>query len=310
MLDFNDIVTNVKADRQVFEPSGVNWQTWVKPRGVNFVHIFCIGGGGGGRAGEVSGSGEAGIGGGGAATSTALFPAWALPNTLAIRVGAGGAGGTRGVNPTGGGASIIALWPSETTPTTNSILLRASGGNFSVGYTSGAAPVAAATVAVGNLVSLGLPRFVLGNGSSDQTVNTYSFAPTFPGQGGGRGGDPALTSNTAGGAAQPYEYGLGLPNNTFANIPVGQGGAAADGTAGNGTDGTDGFVLFPGLPYMTGGTGGGGAGRATLATANGGNGGNGGIGCGGGGGGGNFAGSFPGSRGGNGGPGLVIITSW
>jgi hypothetical protein len=309
MLDFNNIVTNVKSDQQVFNPSGVNWQTWKKPRGINFVHVFCIGGGGGGRAGEAADPPHGGIGGGGAATSTALFPAWALPDTLFIQVGAGGAGGTRGVNPTGGGASIIALWPSETTPTTNNLLLRASGGSFSP---SGlAAPSASAnTVAASNLASIGVVKFVAGVGSTDRSTSQYSFSPNFVGQGGGRGGDGKNTNNTPGDPGQQYVYGLGQGFNQTVDAPVGAGGAAADGAAGRGGDGTSGFVLFPGLSYMSGGTGGGGAGRATLADANGGNGGNGGIGCGGGGGGGNFAGSFPGSRGGNGGPGLVIITSW
>lgn len=310
MLDFNNIVTNVKSDQQVFNPSGVNWQTWKKPRGVNFVYFFVIGGGGGGRAGEVSDPPYGGIGGGGAACSIGLFPAWALPDTLFIQVGEGGAGGTRGVNPTGGGVSSISLWPSATTPTRNNLLLRANGGSFSPNYLTDAPSVAENSVAASNLASLGLFRFIGGYSTSYTPTGPYPFAGSYVGQGGGRGGDAFNTNNTAGNAAPPYVYGLGQGFNQLANAPVGAGGAAADGAAGRGGDGTSGFVLFPGLFRMTGGTGGGGAGRATLADANGGDGGHGGIGCGGGGGGGNFPGSFPGSRGGNGGPGLVIITSW
>lgn len=69
MLDFSHLVTGTNKDIQVFYASaptaGTAWQTWVKPRGISFVHFFVLGGGGGGGSGVVGAASTAAGGGGG-----------------------------------------------------------------------------------------------------------------------------------------------------------------------------------------------------------------------------------------------------
>ena len=70
--------------------------TWNKPGNISTVHIFCQGAGGGGAGGQTGIAGtnrSGGGGGGGGSTTRVMVPAVALPNTLWITVGSGGAGG-------------------------------------------------------------------------------------------------------------------------------------------------------------------------------------------------------------------------
>lgn len=314
MLDFNDIVTNVKGDRQVFQATGYSatptnfyWQTWTKPRGVNFVHIFCLGGGGGGNAGSSGGAG--GLGGGGGTASRALFPAWVLPNTLFVQVGAGGSGGTPSAAPLVGGVSLVTLWPSSVLTPANNILLRANGGQISSGANP-AVPISASTVAQSNLAALAVTSFSIGSGATD-AVSTGGRGATAIGQGGTAGGSGATTVNTAGGNGLAYVVGIGnATRNDNTTIPGGTGGAGTGVGGQNGGNGTSGFVLVPNTFFWIGGLGGGGAGRGSgTATSVGGTGGDGAYGSGGGGGGGGSTVALGGS-GGKGGDGLVIISSW
>jgi hypothetical protein len=103
--------------------------TWTKPDGLQSVQVTCIGGGGGGCggdafAGSVSPFGASAGGGGGGGLSEETLDADDLPDTVAVSVGDGGAGGPgastngelliRGTNgadgdPSGFGAFVTAL---------------------------------------------------------------------------------------------------------------------------------------------------------------------------------------------------------
>jgi hypothetical protein len=61
---------NAVSNVQIFTSVGSN--TWIKPAGVQFVYVECIGGGGGGGAGQAIATGSnkgGGSGGGGGAIS-------------------------------------------------------------------------------------------------------------------------------------------------------------------------------------------------------------------------------------------------
>ena len=64
--------------------------TWTKPPGCTRVYIECIGAGGGGGGGHPNASGA---GGGGGAMTRGIYDADALPATLTVAAGLGGAKG-------------------------------------------------------------------------------------------------------------------------------------------------------------------------------------------------------------------------
>lgn len=84
---------------------GVNF-SWVVPAGVNTVSAVCVGGGGGG-GGNNGSSGPGASGGGGGELSYAASMSVTPGETLTLRVGVGGTGGTTSANPTAGGSSWI-----------------------------------------------------------------------------------------------------------------------------------------------------------------------------------------------------------
>ena len=78
MLDFNNLPTNQKVDRQVFyantPSSGTqNWVAWLKPRGVNFIKILCLAGGGGGGGGNAAAYSSSYGGNGGNSSSQSII---------------------------------------------------------------------------------------------------------------------------------------------------------------------------------------------------------------------------------------------
>jgi len=122
MLDFNNLPTNQKIDKQTFyansTSNGANWATWAKPRGVNFISIIAIAGGGGGGGGRVGATGVSGGGGGGGSSAyvVALYPAWMLPDVLYVSVGIGGDGGGTGAAGIAGVNTYISIYPSSSYP--------------------------------------------------------------------------------------------------------------------------------------------------------------------------------------------------
>jgi len=325
MLDFNNLPTNQKVDRQVFyantPSSGTqNWVAWLKPRGVNFIKILCLAGGGGGGGG-VAGTpySYGGNGGNSSSQSIIIFPAWFLPDVLYVSVGIGGAGGAGGLTPATGSSGVNSYISIYENTTANNLLTYANagaGGNTQ-GNTNSTASVAPTSAnayisimgqafasTVGNIGLAGQVGF-LSNSAADGTSLTFpatGLIVTGGAGGGSYSGGAGFSGYNGGGIT-----GVGAP---FPATTIG--GSGGDITVTTGGDGGNGYQIIPNLTYFIGGMGGGGAGIAaggsTLSDI-GGKGGKGSYGCGGGGGGAGFTGTT-GGLGGDGGDGLVIITSW
>jgi len=167
MLDVFNIPTSSKFDVQIFNANsvtgGVNWHTWRKPRGVNFVQFFALAGGaggGGGVCGAVS-TAAGGGGGGSGAYGNILFSAWAIPDIIYISVGYGGAGGTGSTTVSTIGSAGIATYISiDAAIGANNLLMTAGGGSAGTnasGATAGGAGGAGTggSIAAANLAALG-----------------------------------------------------------------------------------------------------------------------------------------------------------
>ncbi|WP_276518055.1 DUF2793 domain-containing protein [Methylobacterium organophilum] len=262
--------------------------TWERPAWARMVTIFAMGGGGGGGAGRrgAAGTVRAGGGGGGAgALVVEEFLADDLPATLAITIGAGGAGAPAqtadSTNGSGGTAG------SNTTVANGSvILLTALGG--------GAGGAGATAAAGGGTGGGGLSVLAVGSGGTGSAGagagGSGGNGLQGSGGGGGGGGISASEAATAGGpSGQGYILGnAGRRAITAAGGAVGLGGNNGAAKA-----------------WIRGGASGGGGGGAGPAngSGSGGAGGNGGLPGGGGGGGGgasNGAASGPGGAGGRG----------
>ena len=92
---------NAVSNVQIFTSVGSN--TWIKPAGVQFVYVECIGGGGGGGGGATASGATyrmGGGGGGGGALSNRLYSATDLSSSEPINVASGGTGGAGGTTAT------------------------------------------------------------------------------------------------------------------------------------------------------------------------------------------------------------------
>lgn len=301
MFSFNLALPNENSF--IFNTPGIT--PFVKPYGIKFVHIICIGGGGAGGAGATVINSAGGGGGGGAAgITTGLFPADFLPDILYIDVGAGGEGGTG----TGGtGESSIVFLLNQVSTTTKGILLSApggTGGGTTSTSTRGAAGalVSAATItampaaSIGVFTSMDGPAGALGGDEISGagiglSIIALASSIVCGGAGGGglgfsgfrfSGGSVAATTNATGNI----------------NLPTISGGTSS--TPAQAQNGT--FIFAPHFVSLGGA---GGAGDTTISKP----GGIGGMGSGGGGGGAGRPG-FGAGNGGNGGNGIVIISCW
>jgi hypothetical protein len=316
MLDISHIPAT-KSDTQIFYTQGATaWQTWVKPRNSKFIQIFCLGGGAGGGSGVrgTAGSTRAGAGGGGSGGITrALYPAFLLPDTLYIQVGAGGAflqGTATGTTGNAGGISYVSIAP---TTTAISVLAQSSnagalggasiassttnaGGAAATVWTTGSAPFTA--LGVLNL-SAGVAGGISTNASTTAIVNVQALGTNIVTGGAGAGGNNQVTagSYSATAGASIISASAILVN----TVPGGLTGSLI-GTGNPGGSGYGSLTTFCG----TGGAGGSGQASGSFS---GGNGGNGWYGCGGGGGGAATITTGIGGSGGKGGDGLVIITT-
>jgi len=317
MLDFNHVLSTPGYDFQQFigvaNPSGNQYQTWRKPRGVNFVYILAVGSGGSGgtgvNTGTTSGGGAGGFSG---CQGTLLIPAMFLPDVLYIQSGPPTIGSTNsGIAAFAGNYTYVSIEPSNASANANLLYIPgANSGAAAATTTTGgtsAIPGTGPLISNMNLAGRGVYTFTNGvtggTGGSSTTAGLDVTVPTnglvvCPGAGGG--GCNGATG-FAGGAITQSTGSLG--QDFFPAIP---GGSAASGAVAA-SAGITGFIARN-LLMNFGGTGGGGA--TTTAGGRAGAGGDGAPGCGGGGGGGMNTTNNTIAKGGNGGPGFVYIIAW
>jgi hypothetical protein len=316
MLDLFHIPSNTDSTKIFYAQGATAWQTWEKPRNAKFIQIFCLGGGASGGSGVrgTNGSTRAGAGGGGSGgIARALYPAFLLPDTLYIQVGAGGAfiqGTATGTTGNAGGISYVSMSP---TTTAISVIAQSStatslGGASTAAATTNAGGAAATiwTTTSAPFTSLGVLNLVAGvaggistNANTGVIVNVQALGTNIVTGGGGGGGNNQSTagsfSATAG--ASVLSASVILVN----TVPGGLTGSLI----GTGNPGGNGYGS---LSPLCGTGGAGGSGQAS-GSFSGGNGGNAAYGCGGGGGGAATITTGIGGSGGKGGDGLVIITT-
>jgi hypothetical protein len=260
------------------------WQPWVKPNGIKFVQIVCIGGGGGGGRPTVN-SGSGGGGGGSGGLTSVIYEAKTLDDLLYVQPGLGGPGATTtGSTGTAGNLSVVSRTIGTAAPQR---IVSATGGSAGTAGAGGAAGTISGTANI-PLATGGQSFYVAGvvgsTGIGAVSQTAYAAGILTGGAGGGTG-----INVTGGSIIGAY------------NLPTISGGVGATTIAAG--KGADGIWLWKPMAG-TGGAGGGG-----VSTGTGGLGGNGAYGCGGGGGGGAATGGTTGN-GGNGGSGLVIISCW
>lgn len=237
-----------KMRRREFLSSG----TWTKPDGLKYARVICVGGGGGGGSGRFTGTGNSsagGSGGAGGCYSVHAFRESSIPSTVAVTVGAGGAGAapkTTNGTGTGGTAGGTSSFGS---------LLRAVGGNLGIGGGTAATAAAAATSGATDL------NAASGSVTSSGGQNAPNVAVTRAAGGGGGGGFINSTDQIVGGV------GSGGINTVTGRGSGGRGGAASL-TSAPGEDGQPG--IFPG-----GGGGGSGPAITTMGAPSSGKGGDG-----------------------------------
>ena len=319
MLDFNHILATPGYDIQQFYAEAgttlLSWQTWRKPRGVNWVYMIGVGGGGGGATGRVSATTSGGGGGGGSgAQTTVMIPAQLVPDTLYVQAGFGGAGATTAATGgTNGGSTYVAIEPGTTlTPNMRLLVANPGSGAGAGGAAGGTAGAAGVAVAIINncLAGRGVYTFLAGQAGTaggtvtpvagtDLTVPTTGLMVT----GGAGGGGCSAAAGAAGGSIITIP---GMLGTDFYPLPI-SGGTLASGAT-PATAGAPGFVSRNFL--MNFGGAGGGACSATNAAGIAGAGGDAAPGSGGGGAGAPNSVVTTVARGGNGGPGFVYIISW
>lgn len=266
---------------------------WSKPSEARFVCITCIGPGGWGGAGS---TGAGGGGGGAGVTTSVIYPAVVLPQTIYLF--AGNAlpgevfGGGQGISAYSSFVSIIA---DPDVAVASDYLCYADGGNEGGSASGATAGTAGTSIAANSLtnaprMALGIWQSLLGPaGTAGATSAASATAVT------------ALASSIlSGGTGGGY-------NGTFVAGNITGSGIVPTLTAPTGTSGGAGTAGFWSWKPMCGTGGTGGAPDSATVDKIGGKGGAGAFGCGGGGGG---LGSNAGGDGGDGGPGLVFVTWW
>jgi hypothetical protein len=217
------------ADVQNFTSSG----TWTKPNNANFVLVEVWGAGGGGGRPQAGANNGSGGGGGGGAYNYRLFSASELSSTVAVTIGAGGAGGTSN----GGSGSI----GGDTNFGRLIVGYAGAGGNgFQMGtnVNNGGSGGGVQSAGTGNGRNAGAPRNFNG------AIGNYDIGPSN--FGGGIGGNTYTLGTTTTTIYNGRSSGFG-----------GGGGGAANGSASTGDIGNGGVSSYGG--------GGGGAGGATTA---------------------------------------------
>jgi hypothetical protein len=317
MLDLFHIPSNTDSTKIFYATGGINdWQTWEKPRNAKFIQIFCLGGGASGGSGVrgTNGSTRAGAGGGGSGgIAKALYPAFLLPDTLYVQVGAGGAflqGTATGTTGNAGGISYVSIAPTTTgvSVLAQSSTAAALGGASIAASTTNAGGAAATIWTTGSapFTSLGVLNLVAGvaggistNASTTAIVNVQALGSNIITGGGGGGGNNQITAGSYSATA-----GASILSASAVLVSTVNGGLTGS-LIGVGNPGGSGYGS---LTTLCGTGGAGGSGQAS-GSFSGGDGGNGWYGCGGGGGGAATITTGIGGSGGKGGDGLVIITT-
>jgi len=193
------------ANVQTFNANG----TWTKPVCGTFVKAECWGGGGSGGVG--SGSSYGGGGGGGGGYDRLYIVPSALPTTVAITVGSGGASRSSGDGRNGGDSSF-------------GTFITALGGSAGTGGQGGA----------GGEGGFGLDRGGSG-GRGQGPLWTAEEGKIAAYSGGGGGGAGSGSSSTNGGtSAQGGNGGNGGNSGGAGAVPGGGGGGARSGSSGAG----------------------------------------------------------------------------
>jgi hypothetical protein len=258
---------DVEVFEYYYDPStsqNFGWYALSLPVNKTMVSMYCMGGGGGGGlaySGATAGGG--GGGGGGAGSSSLLVPRILLPDTVFIKVGAGGV-----TLSTGPGSNTTVSWIPNPTTARDSFCLGIGGsvggsGTFSAGGAGGVGGSVSNPLSHAALASVGIYSSWAGaDGGAGNTVasGAASYVTLQSCNGGTGGGGANVTTFSAGGAIAAQSV-----------YPI------VSATTSKAQFGTDGYTLRKPF-YSVGGTGG--AGSHDTA---GGNGGKGGIGSGGGG---------------------------
>jgi hypothetical protein len=200
------------ANVQIFQEGG-STSAWVKPQGASFVWFTLLGAGGGGDTGST--------GGGSGAVTNFMGPAFLMPDSLQINVGAGGA-----TQVAGGNTSVFYALQNTSSPY---LLLQAKGGL--PGSSGGGAMSANYFTAMG---------FFQSTAGQDGTTGTQSASSTTFLSGGGLGTPTANygykpNSQTGYFQMQPIIVGIGGSNSSSGSQVGGVGcGGGVNGAGGNG----------------------------------------------------------------------------
>jgi len=315
---FFNIQSSQEDNRYVFTSSIVGSTTagtanlkvaWNKPLGITGLNILCIGGGGSGGCGTPvsfgGGKTKAGAGGGSSGTITSVsILSMFIPDTLYIKVGAGGAA-TTSDDGLPGGDTIVSIAQDNFSDAINVAI--AFGGeeghgvqglSTDFGTLRGAAGAAVTAPTIQNMpiASCGTYSMIdgqAGGRGGQLTVGNTSLTLSSSILSGGGGGGSAAAAGTL---YAPGSTNVNQDTNDSIRLPVISSSQSL--VDGNGT------TLFKPIFCSFGGSGG--WASDTAATFNGGKGG---IGCGGGGGA-SCNDGFVAGKGGAGGDGLVIISCW